>query len=135
MNNFQKVFMLFSVSIVSVAAQAEVVPHEASGTTPSITLSGGKVLNAANVNSLSEQERQEAVRQIFKAGKPFVLYNFSTKKKEVIDDPVGLSKEKAKEYLPPIPEVESMFDIYAEQGPAYSALLNTYAEYQKTLSQ
>ena len=101
----------------------------------SITLRDGQVLTAESVKNLTEDQKKEKLREIFKAGRPFTLYNFTTSQKETIDDPMGLPKDKAREFVPPIPEVLEIFDVYASEGPAYAALLNTYADYQKMLPQ
>lgn len=132
--SIKNIAMAIFVAVVCGVANAEdgSVSQEAPA---SITLKDGQVLTAESVKNLSDDQKREKLREIFKAGRPFTLYNFTTNQKETIEDPMGLPKEKAREFVPPIPEVQEIFDVYASEGPAYAALLNTYADYQKMLPQ
>lgn len=83
----------------------------------------------------SDAEKKERVAQVFRGGKHLEMYNFVSKEKEVIADPMTLTKEKAKEFLPPIQEIQQIFDIYAQDHPAYAALISAYTDLKNSIPQ
>jgi hypothetical protein len=100
-------------------------------------MAGAEDLGATQtaVKSMSESQKVEKVREVLKGGGHLEMYNFVSKQKEVIGDPMSLTKQKAKEFLPPIEEVQKIFDIYAEDHPAYAALIKSYTDLQESLQQ
>jgi hypothetical protein len=119
MKNVKKYLMACSVLCVSVFTQI------------------GAHAESADVSQsgLTQAQKVEKVREVFKAGKPLEMYNFVSKQREVIADPLVLTKEKAKEFLPPIPEIQQIFDIYAAEHPAYASLIQSYTDLQDTIQQ
>lgn len=93
---------------------------------------GGGV-SSIDVSRLNEGEKKELLRDILKQGNPLRLTNFKTKQVEVIEDPYSLTKERALDYLPEIPEIIEIFHIYAEDNPPYAALIKSYGDLQKML--
>lgn len=89
--------------------------------------------SSIDVSKLNEGEKKELLRDVLKRGSPLKLTNFKTKKVEVIEDPYSLTKEQALDYLPEIPEIIEIFQIYAQDNPPYAALIKSYGDLQKML--
>jgi hypothetical protein len=85
------------------------------------------------VENLNPEEKKEVLREVLKSGKQLKLTNFVTKQVEVIEDPYGMTREDALKYLPQIPEIVQIFDIYAQDNPPYAALIKSYGDLQKML--
>ncbi|MFK4132172.1 hypothetical protein ACI2KR_07715 [Pseudomonas luteola] len=94
------------------------------------TFTGSDVM----VSSMTEDQKKRKLAEVLRGGRPLTLHNFVSGQSETISDPLALSKEKAKEYLPPIDEIQSIFDIYAQDNPAYAALIKTFTDIQESLS-
>lgn len=88
---------------------------------------------ALNINNLSSGEKQELLREVLKSGNQLKLNNLKTNKIDTIEDPYSMTKDDALMYLPDVPEIVEMFNIYALDNPPYAALIKTYGELQKLL--
>lgn len=88
---------------------------------------------ALSAESLNGSEKKEVLREVLKSGRPLRLTNLKTNQVEVIEDPYMMTKQDALKYLPDVPEIVEIFNIYADDVPPYAALIKTYGDLQKML--
>lgn len=78
------------------------------------------------LSKLSEEEKAEVLME---ASSPVSLYNFSTGEVESIHRVDKLSATDFEDYLPPLEEVRSMYQLYLGQG------LRPYRAYVEAMTQ